>query len=334
MVSSRNPPVATDVIIREVSSRRAFPSEDRILLTTLAGTSTFTTTKISLNPGVTLGEREKRIAQGYGKYTAFRDWRLDFVPKKASTYAGTVSCGIDYEAEDEAPATSTAMSTYQTFGSAPVRAAWSLPIRRALMFSGVQHKLIRCGPTSLSTSITDACAIMFATDGCDDTSNVLDVYLVHYINYSAAQTSPSSFIPNNLVRINLSAAQSLVKNVAEAVDFDETTVAGFSVTNSTGTYTIPCGAYSISGVITFSDSAAETSGNYVELYVNGVATTPPQQVAESITFTAGGYSAVPFNFYHSASDTFTLAIMVTSTGSAGTLALVADNTRIAIEALN
>jgi hypothetical protein len=333
-VSRRSVPLATDVIIIENNARKLYPSDDRILLTTIAGSSGFSTTKLTLNPGVSFGDREGNIAKGYGKYTAARDWYLDFVPKKSKTYAGTVMCGIDYEAGDEAPATAIAMSTYQNFGTAPVHASWRMPLRRRLMFDGVQHKLIRCGPSATSLSITDACAIMIGTDGCDDTNNVLDVYLGYYLHYSAAQTSPTIFTPNDIVVKNLSANQAFTSTVAALLDFDETIVDGFVTVNTNGSYAMPCGAFCISGEISFTDSSAEVFTTRVELLIDGVATVPPQLLNGKQTESAAAVVVIPFTFYTSSAVAFTLGITCSLIGSAGTLLALGDQSRMKIEAVN
>jgi hypothetical protein len=203
--------------------------------------------------------------------------------------------------------------------------------RRA--FDGVQHKKIRCGPVGGDLMLYDMGSLIVATDDCNDTSDLGKVYLHYHIRFVSPQTSPSVIIPSTLVVMNLSADQTFTTATPAALDFDEALVEGFSITNNSGVYTMPCGAFELYGVINVADSAAENLTVVVQLYVDGAAVSPDQSSQDVDSIIAGGNRVVPFHFYHSSSVTFTTQIRVTLTGAAGTLLAQVDKTRLFIKAL-
>lgn len=307
----------------------------QIEVAVINNTTTFTAQSFALNPGLssTFGTRLANIASGFEKYR-FLNLSSTYVPTAAvTTTAGQVYQAAEYDPNDAPPDSLQALSTYQTNVNDRVYEKKVMSFDIGEMFSGVQWKKIRSGPVPGDLQTHDGGSLIIATDDGANTNAIGKVWLSGTVRFCSPQTDPPARVPRDMVVLNVSANQTLATGVPEAIDFDESISSGFTVTDSTGVYTIPPGAYEIFGEVTFSDSSAESFTGSIELKVNGASTVPPQTSASLSTSVANGSIPVPFHFFASFEVSSTIRIEATATGAAGTLVAVADRTRLFIKAV-
>jgi hypothetical protein len=202
------------------------------------------------------------------------------------------------------------------------------------MFDGVQHKKIRCGPVAGDLQLYDAASVIVGTISCADTSSLGQLWVEYEVELISPQLEPSVPMPQALSMINQSSAQTFTSTVEEAIEFDEFIVDGLEVAGAldTGVFTMPCGVYLVSGVVTVKDSSAEILTARVRPFVDG-AVDDTQNSNFLVSVSANSANSIPVLVYFTSDGTTTFEMRLTLTGSAGTLTTVADFTRLAIRAI-
>jgi hypothetical protein len=263
------------------------------------------------------------------------DLRVVYTASNAvSTTAGVLWLAADYDPTDAVPADETALSTFETWVQGMVRAPkLELRISKDRSFDGVQHKLVRSGPVAGDLSLYDACSLIVATDDCASSADIGKIYLEYQFRFVSPQTNPTSFVPPNMCIYNLSANQTFTTTVAAALNFDEPVVEGFTITNNAGVYTLPPGAYVVHVDHTYQDSAAETFKVETTFQVNGAEPVPPQRDNFRNTVVSQCLTQLSSDFWASSSSSFTISIVITCTGAAGTLTALQDQCRLRIMAV-
>jgi hypothetical protein len=149
------------------------------------------------------------------------------------------------------------------------------------------------------------------------------------------QLEPSSPIPQSFTLFGLSSGQALTTATAANLEFDEAQIDGLEILSamSSGTLTLPCGMFEISGEVCVTDSSAETLAVYLQCYKNGADTSPAQRSQVKYAVVSGGFVEVPYTFYVRSDGTDTFALRITATGAAGTMSAVAHQCRALVRAL-
>jgi hypothetical protein len=330
-------PIATNVrvlarqpVIRSSNGRNYISGFEEFA--TVNGSVAFTATKYEFNPGLAAYTWLAGQSAGWEKHH-FRRLQFVYVPAEAvTTTAGSVYLAADYDPVDPAPPTLASLSTYESQVNGRVYEKLTLTCAPARMYDGVQNKRIRDGPVTGDLELYDPCSFTFATIACANANAIGQLWVYYEVDLISRQTDTGTPVPPSLVVRNGSANQGLATATPENIDFDEVITAGFSTTNVAGLLTLPPGAYTIQGQVCFIDSAAETLTTVLELYINGAAVSPPQNVNNTHASVAASGTNVPFLFFTAQTASFTLGIRATATGAAGTLTTLADATRLFIKA--
>jgi hypothetical protein len=302
-------------------------------IATINGSPTFSATKYAINPGLSDYTWLQTQAKGWEKYK-FRHLQWVYVPAEAvTTTPGSVYICADYDPDDAAPETLPALSTYETQSNGRVFECVSLDLSVNRMFDGIQAKKIRCGPVGGDLQLYDAASVSVATISCSNTDPIGQLWVYYEVELISRQTEVTVKVPHNLVAYNLSSDQTLSTSSTSFVAWDEALNSGFDVTNTSGTLTLPCGSYMISGEIAITDSAAETCQALMSCLVDLAATVPPQNSEFDLAFGAGDTNTLPFTYFVTSSDSFTFRNQLTLYGAAGTLKVKGDKSRLFIRAL-
>ncbi len=321
-------------LIRQVRGATCISGQD-LLAGTIANSTSFSATKYEVNPGLAgsfawLADR----AVGFEKYR-FTKLEFVYVPSNANTStAGAVFLAVDYDADDSAPGSLASMASYETQNQGKVYDT----IRLHIDVNRVQSsKLkVRCGPKAGSRLIYDPCSLILATDDGADTNDIGKLWAYYEIELYSPQVDPATPLPVAISAWNLASNQTFTTTTPATLQVAESLANGLNLTNSSGSVTLPCGLYRVTGDLTFTDSSAETLSVVVICWLDGAdaIAAVPQKILFNNAMVASGDDTVSWNFYvpvYSASQTLTLN--VTMTGAAGTLQAVADRTRLFIEAI-
>jgi hypothetical protein len=200
------------------------------------------------------------------------------------------------------------------------------------MHDGVQAKKVRCGPVAGDLSLYDGCSVSVATlDGAN--TNGIGILLVHYVvELISPQTSPSTPKPTTASVYKQTGSQSFTTSTEASVTWGTELVDGLGISYDSGVFTLPCGAFKVSGNLTFSDSAGETLTVSVNHKKNGATMSPAQADKLKIAVPAGGSVNVPFTVYITSDGDDTYQVDATLIGAAGTLTGDAEGS-ICIEVL-
>jgi hypothetical protein len=281
-----------------------------------------------VNPGLSSFTWLSQRALGWEKYKFLR---LEFVyiPSTAVTSTpGSVYLGLDYDPTDAAPGSLGAMSSYESFEPQRVFLSKSILAKRNRMFDGVQYKRIRCGPVAGDLELFDGCSLIIATDNCSSAAAIGDVWVNYEIELVSPQTEPAVPKTSRLAMFNLSANMSLTSAVEKTLAYDEEIVNAFGVVNTSGVFTLPCGTFRISSIVSCRDTSAEDFLLKMYGYIDGIAAAIP---FNSFTENAGGYLRTSLTAYVVSDGTTTYENSLIAIGAAGTLTAVADQCKIVIE---
>jgi hypothetical protein len=235
---------------------------------------------------------------------------------KGTTSAGNVIMSFDYDALDAAPTTAVeqCQSTWWIDGApwrmfelkVPVNHLPPLYTRRSLV-----------GGSDLKTY--DIGQLFVATEGCADSSDhgYLEVEYECELMDKQVGGSGSSSVPS-VYAANLSSAQ-VISTTTAVLDFDEEVANGLSVTNSSGTYTLPSGNY----MVWYNWCTTVSGAGTVEILVDGVAQSPPVLYVTT-------YNDASISCYFTLAASGTLAFSATTSGATS---FTADKCRMLLQRL-
>jgi hypothetical protein len=297
------------------------------------GSSSYSATKIELNPGLPVLPWLSPQAKSWEKYR----WNVTahYVPSNAvTTTPGKIYLAADYDPVDAAPSTQAAISAYETQSNEVVHKSLSLPISTNRMFDGVQRKKVRCGPVGGDLQLYDGCSLIVATVNCNNTDPIGELFLEYEIELISPQIEPSIPVPPGKLLVTLASSQSLTTTVPAVVNFDTAEVEGMPLVETDGAITLPCGTFLVSGIISPSNTANELTTIDIEMKLDSASLSPVNKETLSIIAGASG-SAFPLPVLGivRSDGTNVLSIVATVTGAAGTLSISATKTRLLIEAL-
>jgi hypothetical protein len=163
------------------------------LVSTLYGSVGFEAGSIELNPGLSNFPWLSQQAAGWEKYK-IRSFRVRYVPSQAvTTTAGSVYLGFDYDPDDPAPASISALSTYSSMADGRTFNSFECVGDTQLMHDGVQVKLIRNRPYAGGLRSHDAASIIYATMDMIDGTAIGQLWVDYEIDLVGRQTEPATF---------------------------------------------------------------------------------------------------------------------------------------------
>jgi hypothetical protein len=303
---------------------------------TVAGSTSYSGSLYEMQPGLDTFTGLSTEMSLYDRYKINRGVWVTYTPSNAvKTTPGIIYLAADFDPNDATPPSSAALTNYEYNIRGSVNDCHEFYIPASKIHEMVKSKKVRCGPVPGDYSLYDMFNLIVATDDCTDTSDLGKLSLKTEIVPLDRQYDVTARVPRNVVELNLSTNQTIATGVDEAIDFDETVIAGFTVTNtSNGTLNLPCGAYLIDVDATFTDSANESFTACIELYQDGAAMSPPRKFCQVVT---GGQAnqalGTTLHSYVSSATSFTIAVMAQLSGAAGTLNANADQCRVRIRAI-
>jgi hypothetical protein len=302
------------------------------LVQSLSGTTGFNATIVRFNPGLSTFASLSIQAQRYDKYRV-RKLRLLYYPDVAVvTTQGRVYLAPEYDLRDNAPSSLAYLMAYEGVKNNVAHKPIVLELDPRIMFGGVQHKRVRCGPIGSDLEMFDAVSFVIATDNCSGTGALGQIMVEYEIEFSAYQLEPAIMSPSAFARYNLSSAQALTSTVEATLLYDEVSIDGLDIAPSSGLFTLPCGMFEVYGYVSVSDTANEYLSVSGQVELDSAALSPPVNFAAAATGTLVK-AVCPFNAYVTSDGTAVLRVRVTATGAAGTLTAAADRCCITIRAL-
>lgn len=263
----------------------------------MAGSVLFTAVKYSLNPGLSTFTWLSKQAAGWEQYH-FRYLHFRFVPRVASTTAGSLILAPDYDPNDAPPASEIAVSSYRDCVEGNSWVNFSCKLDPLAMYPIGPRKYVRDGLAIGTLKVFDVGNLFACTVGQADTTVIGKLWADYDIDFFVPQTV-SAIASETISYYNLAAAQVLVNNtntnVAWAVVVDPV---GFG-TPVAGSFATPKGAYLISGVLNINPvNAPVLVDTTYQMLTGGGAPTPVMSIQNIMSIAvASCYYQIPFCFY-------------------------------------
>lgn len=294
-----------------------------------------TITTYQVNPG--LSDIFPVLYQKAAVYEQYRirDVQFHYLPTCASTTPGSVILSPEYDVNDTPPTSLVEIrNTAGTMESSP----WVASILRLdanRVHTTGRRKLVRDGAVATTRQDYDMCNLSVATVNNGTTSEIGLLKVKYKIDFFIRQRNIDTVVSSRTSSYNLSADQTLATGVAETIVYDEALGPNaLGLTNASGVFTLPKGAYKVTVDSNFIDSANEEFLCIVRGFKDGSATAPPQLAQARVAGTASG-AMCHFGdvFYVTSSGSSTFEVQPTLTGAAGTLKAQGDNCRILFEVI-
>jgi len=299
-------------------------------VSTVAGSVSFASNGYQINPG--LADRNLALskeAQKYDQYR-FRKLRFRFVRSRAvTTTPGMIGMALDPNPNTSDPAALARFNAYEIRTMESVYAPMELNIPQEAL-SG--WRFVRCGPNGSDRSLYDIGRLIVATQDEDDTSKVGFIEIHYEVEFKHYHLEPTAPMPNALAILNLSSTQNITTATPTTITLDEEIVDGIGVTNASGVLTLPCGQYKVTGQVCSYDTSSEAFDQTFELLKDGSSLSPPVQANAYNASGRGSQSSLTGWLY--SDGTTTVSLQATLVGTAGTLQIAGDRTRIVIESLS
>jgi len=299
-------------------------------ISTVNGSVLFSSSATAVNPGLSLYTWLSERSLGWEKYM-FKRFDVIYIPAEAvTTTPGSIYLAAEYDPKDAAPVSLAAMSTYENQVSGRVFESVRLKFNPRRMNDSVRHKLIRQGPISGDLSVYDSGRIIVSTISCSDASAIGQLWVDYEIDLISPQVGPVTPSPTNN-NVYQNTALALASGVVTIVPWDTTILDGLGLTNASGVFTMPYGAYVLSGHVVLNNTAAELTTLQIVFYKNGVITPSTQGSLSMVTTVVNGRLQVSFQGYFTSAGSDTLSVRVTASGAIGTLSTVAGYSVLRIQ---
>jgi hypothetical protein len=311
------------------------------LIQAVNGSSSLASVQFALNPGMAA-----TFPLGSPEAKRFTEWKAvycePYFRRTVSEYAtqgqiGRVVLAFDYSALNDAPASLQAAEALHCAMGMPCTPEIRLKLDPSIL-NKADPKYIRSGPISGHSDIRlfDGGNLWFVTDGCTNSSQIGELrirykFLVRLPNLD----DTGSDVPTTYAQFGLSANMDLVSGTAKIVAFDDEVMNGPGITNTSGVFTLPVGAWLVQAELGVYGGTSNSQVAVVQLYADGNPLASPAKSRVS-SDTAEG-SAIAFAVVASSvvvSDgTTTVQAMATYTSAAGTLVASGTYNRIRFLAL-
>lgn len=181
----------TTTVPRVQQTRDGVLVSHKELLRAIPGSTSFSATSFSLNPGLaTTFEWLWKEALNYESYSLQGNFIVRYESRKSSSTNGIVVLAIDFDASDAAPVNLQQVMAYRGAVRSNVWVPFSLTANQAEC-NKLPQRYVRSGTVS-STDIKtyDFGNLFVCTDGCADTSLLGEVYLEYSFHLRTPQSSP------------------------------------------------------------------------------------------------------------------------------------------------
>jgi hypothetical protein len=238
----------------------------------------------------------------------------------------------DYDAGDSSPTSEVQASAYQdTVEDVPWRNQ-TCRLSVESMFPSGARKYVRDGNAAGDIRLYDSGTLFVCTLDQADSSAIGKLWVTYDVEFFVPQIENSSPLPSNAFLATLASDQSYTSTVPAVIGFDTIIYNSLGISNTSGVFTLPRGAYKITADIHSNDNTAEAFTADFELRKNSASLSP---VVRSISKTVPGSSSaameVPLNYFVVSDGDDTFSILGTLTGAAGTLSVRTQRTRILIQ---
>jgi len=294
-----------------------------------------TITTYQVNPG--LSDIFPVLYQKANMYEQYRIREVQFCyyPTCATSTPGSVILSPEYDVNDTPPTTLVEIrNTSGTIENSPWVGS-TLKLDPTRVHTTGRRKLVRDGVVATTRQDYDMCNLSLATVNNGTTSEIGLLKVKYKIDFFIRQRSIDTVVSSRTSSFNLSADQTLTTATPATIVFNEALGSNaLGITNSSGVFTLPKGAYKISVDAVYWDSANEEFTVAHRAYKNGAATSPPQLMQSRSAGTASGPIApISQTAYITSDGTDTFEVKSTLTGAAGTLKAMGDNTRVLFEVI-
>jgi hypothetical protein len=256
---------------------------------------------------------------------------VEYIPAIGSDSKGDVIISPEYDVTNAAPTSETeAQNAYGTVVDRP----WmrnTCPLEAKDLNAGRRH-YIRAFNVAGDQKTYDCGKIHICTVGQADTSTIGKIK-IHYAFwlYIPQNTSITPTLPTQTSMYMDASGQSFTTTAAAAKTWDAATYdpLGFGASSS-GVFTPAAGVYDIFASICGKDTSNEGFSVLVAFYKNGAVLDPDVQNQVYTTVPALGNLTVSLRGVVAFNGTDTFDVVVTMTGTAGTLTSVADKSQLIV----
>lgn len=233
----------------------------------IAGSTGFTLQQqFIINPGISTSfPWLSTIAAQYEQYKV-RSLRFHFVPFCPTSTKGVVMMMVDYNVNDPVPATETQFMDHPRAVSTPVWERCSFSSSVPDLHTLGPRKFVRSWNLAGDLKTYDGGVFYLATDNCADTSTLGKLYVEYDIELFTPQLTPSTIAPQGTTVLT---AGTQTESTGVSANLTNWTIAydGLKLTpiinTSTGSITLPKGAYRIQFMCNWKDSTSEiTTGEF------------------------------------------------------------------------
>jgi len=300
------------------SGRNSWRFSGSELVGDVSGSVAFATTRYVLNPGI--ASSFPWLSGEADKWEQYRFHRLTYryVPRCASTTAGSVLLSPDYNVRDQPP--SDEVEAADTLGAAE-SSAWSgfkADLNVNAMYPLGPKKMVRTAVVAGDMNLYDSGAFYVSTTGEADASLIGKLWVDYDIELFVPQNSPADNSGSSRISSTSKAtSQTFTTNVFAKQEFDAFAEGKnpFGITYSSGDFTPPAGCYRVDFGASYNDATAETYSVEQRLQKDG--TTVIQNLNSSSAL--GGYLSGNGSALISVDGSNAIAVNVRLIGAAGVL---------------
>lgn len=287
------------------------PGYFKELIHELSGSTTFSATRIPLNPGMTsVFTRLADLAKAWEEYS-IPIMIIRYIPLCAFDKIGSVGMGVDRDCNDPPPTSLKQLSAYA--GSVVGRSATGFAI---VVRNGKAH-FVRDGLVTGDLKTYDIGNLFVCVNSQDNTDVVGNIEVEGYVRWRTPQTNNSA-VPYSRASsmFYLSSNQALATGVGEDIVWDGTVNNGLGLTPGAA-IVLPKGYFRVFVQVNFNDDAAELLRYEIRLKKD---TTTFSYSDNSAPSSGGSRYETSVCFGELYSDgTDELHVEVEATGAAGTL---------------
>lgn len=286
------------------------------------GSIAFTPVGYALNPGIaTTFPWLSTQAVGYELYR-FIKLKFHYINRTSATVVGSVILAPDYDAADSPPTTESRVTTY---AGAKEGSAWNdieCVLDPAAMNALGTRKFIRTGFVGTDIKTFDSGNFFMCTTeqvGTDVIGKLWVEYEVEFFTPQLASNSQLASASRNSF-YTLTGAQTLTTGVAATVVYTTAVSNAIGLTNASGLFTLPNGAWKVSVQMNCSDATAESFSLLGQIQKNGANTDFSSRQGGWLVVAAGTLS-LQIQGIVIVNGTDTISVTAFATGAAGVITL-------------
>ncbi len=292
------------------------------LVGSILGSSSFSTTKYYLNPG--MASTFPLLSQTASQWEQYHFHALSFryMTRCGSTTVGSVILSPDYDPTDQNPTSEARATTYEGAVEGAVWKDHACVLNPAAMHELGPRKFVRSHLVGGDIRTMDVGNFYVSTIEEADGSAIGKLWVDYDVELFVPQLEASSTPkPVTASYFYVDASTSFSTGVAAPVSNWTASANFLAVSETNGVFTPPAGVYEIEATVSYSDTSVEVFAVDQEIYVNGAALSPAILSRARVTSaTSGPRVSLTTSWWQYLNGTDTFQIQATLTGAAGTLA--------------